>query len=246
MGQILAPVRPGDDVYMADICFPYDVLRTLEACRKVTILDHHVTAEPIMAQARDTLGMETHYDVQRSGAVITWDFFHPDTPAPMLLRHVQDRDLWQFKLENTKPVMEALGAHGDDFEVWHRYATHEDDYRTLISEGTLLLRSKMATVNHLLNNARFVVVAGFKVPAVNTPIYNSDIANLLLERFPDAPFAACYHDAEGIRRWSLRSRKNGTKVSQIASLFGGGGHDQASGFAHPLPPTEATPQPPPP
>lgn len=46
------------------------------------------------------------------------------------------------------------------------------------------------------------------------------------------PFAAAYWDeADGTRRWSLRSSEtDGVDVSEIAKLYGGGGHVHAAGF----------------
>ena len=55
----------------------------------------------------------------------------------------------------------------------------------------------------------------------------------MLQRYPDAPFVGAYYeDADGVRRWSLRSRKS-FDVSDVAKKLGGGGHPQASGFREP-------------
>ena len=42
--------------------------------------------------------------------------------------------------------------------------------------------------------------------------------------------AACYCDTPEGRTFSLRSREDGLDVSEIATLFGGGGHRNAAGF----------------
>lgn len=47
-------------------------------------------------------------------------------------------------------------------------------------------------------------------------------------------FAACYWDTPDGRVFSLRSTDDGMDVSEIAKVFGGGGHEHASGFKVPL------------
>jgi len=58
----------------------------------------------------------------------------------------------------------------------------------------------------------------------------SDAGHLLAENFP---FAGCYWDTPSGRVFSLRSRDDGMNVSKIAELYGGGGHEHASGFTIP-------------
>lgn len=58
----------------------------------------------------------------------------------------------------------------------------------------------------------------------------SDAGHLMAQ---DAPFAACYWDTPKGRDYSLRSRGDGADVSEIASLYGGGGHRDAAGFSVP-------------
>lgn len=95
------------------------------------------------------------------------------------------------------------------------------------------------------------------VPVANLPYtLTSDVGHLLCERSwygltPDGelayveenglreyggfshPFGACYWDKPDGRCFSLRSRDGGTDVGEIAKLYGGGGHANASGFTVP-------------
>ena len=80
------------------------------------------------------------------------------------------------------------------------------------------------------------------MPAVNSPILNSEIGEALLERFPEAPFVAIYSNAgDGEQRWSLRSRASEFDVSQLASQMGGGGHQPAAGFIQRFEPIRVSP-----
>ncbi len=73
-------------------------------------------------------------------------------------------------------------------------------------------------------------IAGYTVPIVNAPSsIGSELLNQLSAGFP---FAAAYEDKPGHRSWQLRSGGDkAVDVSEIAALFGGGGHQRASGFS---------------
>jgi hypothetical protein len=85
--------------------------------------------------------------------------------------------------------------------------------------------------------ARFEMIAGYHVPTINLPYMNcSEHVGALAEEYPDATFAAGYfRRADGRWQFSLRSRA-GFDVSEVARVFGGGGHSGAAGFdVHRLP-----------
>ena len=84
---------------------------------------------------------------------------------------------------------------------------------------------------NLVGMAQEQELAGYRVPVVNTSLLGSETCEALLERHPEAEFAATYWERDGRRHWSLRSRANGDfDVSQIAPKLGGGGHPHAGGF----------------
>ena len=73
------------------------------------------------------------------------------------------------------------------------------------------------------------VIAGYDVPVLNVPyFYSSDAGHIL---GVNEPFAACYWDTAKGRTYSLRSSEEGIDVSEIAKMFGGGGHEHAAGFS---------------
>lgn len=51
------------------------------------------------------------FDMDRSGAGITWDFFHPGKARPALIDHVEDRDLWRFALHGTREIQSAVFSY---------------------------------------------------------------------------------------------------------------------------------------
>jgi hypothetical protein len=219
------PDLPSDaSVLMLDIAYPRDVTVALrDRVRELVILDHHKSA-------REELGdLEfAHFDMNRSGAMLGWEYCHPDREPPALIRYVQDRDLWRFELPNSREVTSALSSYPLDFATWS--SLNVDD---LAREGTAILRFRDETVQTMVGFARWGEIDGYRVPVVNATAHWSDVGEALLQRFPEAPFVGVYfEDDEGARRWSLRSRAD-FDVSELAKRLGGGGHPQASGFREP-------------
>ena len=73
-----------------------------------------------------------------------------------------------------------------------------------------------------------VSVAGHTVPAVHSPVLASQIGERLAA---DHPFGVIWHQKDGRRYFSLRSKAGGISVSDIAAQYGGGGHTHAAGFS---------------
>lgn len=238
-----APDVEGRDVIIVDFSYPYELLVLLgHQARSILIIDHHKTAaealerlQPAPAKftewANSTQRVGTVFDMHRSGAGMTWDFFFPDAPRPPLINHIEDRDLWQFKLEGTKDVMAAVFSHPQDFATWDLLmADHIDALR---QDGHAIERKQQKDVADLVaSNSRFMVIGGITAPTINLPhTMASDAGNQLSQ---GQPFAAIYWDTAEGRQFSLRSSDDGEDVSAIAKQYGGGGHRNAAGFKVPF------------
>ena len=76
----------------------------------------------------------TVFDLQRSGAGMAWDFFHPGAQRPALIDHIEDRDLWRFALSKTREIQAAVFSYPYDFAVWDDLMSADLD--RLASEST--------------------------------------------------------------------------------------------------------------
>ncbi len=215
------PIPAGSDVYILDFAYPR---AEIEAMRKrassLRVIDHHRTAE------EELRGLDyAIFDNQKSGAVLSWEFFHPGQPVPEILQYVMDRDLWLHQLPRSREVFAGLSSYPMDFAVWSAL-----DPATLAEEGTILLRYQRELVALVCSSVRMETLAGYRVPVVNAPLLGSEVGEEMLKRYPDAPFVALYFDrGDGKRQWSLRSRED-FDVAVVARAFQNGGHRQAAGF----------------
>lgn len=245
-------------VYILDFSYKREVIaKMLTEAATFLLLDHHKSAmldlmglddasklNQIHTQERDNStrtpefwisdGGRIVFDMNKSGAGMAWDYFSHGAPRPPIIDHIEDRDLWKFKLDGTREIQAALFSYPYDFEVWDSLLT-APAYE-LKKEGGAIERKHFKDIKELLLvSTREMNIAGYKVPVANLPYtMSSDACHILMEHYPEAPFAACYFDAADERRFSLRSEEGRVDVSQVAVAYGGGGHRNAAGFSQSL------------
>lgn len=250
----------GKNILIADFSYKPDVLADFvrRGAKSIVMLDHHKTAEADLKDfkvemcggakfcASDMEGMfrdmaeldrppiVARFDMQRSGASLTWEFCFPDEPMPNLIAAIEDRDLWRFALPATRAISLLLRSYPYDFEVWG----------DLIAKGAISAAERGLEIERFYDQkiAEIIPTATLKdigkwkgVPTAYAPYaFASDVAHELLKAHPMAPFAAVVVDAYGGRTYSLRSEDARQDVSEVAKQFGGGGHRNAAGFRMPL------------
>lgn len=230
-GDALPEMEAGSKVFILDFSYPRDALESLADRCNVRVLDHHKTAQEDL----DDLPF-AEFDMERSGAGMTWDHFNPGEPRPPLIKYIEDRDLWRFAYPETKQVSSGLRSHPMDFKVWDELAFDTDWLR---QEGVIIERYIERLVENLAEDARIETWPEGPVFVVNAPgQLTSELADWMLsmEAFQGDQvwFVAAYKDMADRRLWSLRS-KGDFDVGAVAKRRGGGGHRNASGFREDLP-----------
>ena len=241
------------NIYVLDFSFPRDVMDLLfSRAKRVEWYDHHKSAFEMWCGVYEH-GMEfyevvdgKHYialDDKRSGAMLAWHNFHPGTEVPMLIRHIDDYDRWQFKMRGTKEIARAIRSYQPwSFDQWEGLLLDEH-YGSMCTEGGAVLRAHNQNVQSAAKQARPCAIRWFDGevdghPAVNVfsglaanaPAFlASDLGHELANK--SGTFGLVWSMAgDGQVHCSLRS--NGEyDVSAIAKAFGGGGHRNAAGFS---------------
>lgn len=237
----------GRDVLFVDFSYKRPVLEEIvKVCRSLLILDHHVTARDDLAFLDAALptweehvanpGVRALFDMNRSGAMITFDYLlrTSDRGIPLGLLHnmvefmerIQDRDLWKNTIQDNNEFIIALRSYPHTVEAWIPLVKR--GVQALVSEGYPIQRYYRQRVEEFKANAMFQELDGHRVPVVNCPFFAaSEVAGELAEGHP---FAAGFYHTGTKWTFSLRSRGD-FNVSELAKKFGGGGHAQAAGFA---------------
>ena len=249
----------GKQVLFADFSLKKPELDKLvnEYGAEVVILDHHESAEKELADFTvplnvrpegfvghsDSKGCAAWFDMDRSGASMTWDWCHPGMRRPAIVNFVEARDIWKPERmgEHQKlvmPISAYLRMHNKTISNWDEL---EPKLEFKLAEVAPVARSiwqyHMALVKEVASKAEWEEIGGHRVPSVNC-IYElgSDVAGALLEQYPEAPFVAYYvvstnkQTGKLTKFYGLRSEHHRENVSEIAAVLGGGGHRNASGF----------------
>lgn len=227
------------DVYILDFSWGRVPLSLIcKTANKVLVLDHHKTAAEALCNWEDQPeNLEIVFDMERSGCGITWDYFACLTNElrPVFLNYIEDRDLWKFKLEESKAVNALIAVSAHTFEAYDclRWAL-DKNLSDVRFAGRSLNKWHDKISSEISLDARPITISNGLGESWNglasncTPQFSSEVGNLLAHR--SGTFGATYHSQkDGLVKWSIRSIGD-YDVSAIAKLFGGGGHRNAAGF----------------
>lgn len=220
----LPEIPDGSEVWIVDFSYPRTVLQDLLHGCDLMVIDHHKTAMQELSTFSRAI-----FDMDKCGAVLTWETLFPFEEVPEVLLYVQDRDLWQHKKPFTHQVYNAMREVCKDinacnvlYECWNLTA--------LVQAGQPLFEERQAEVRAKALSHAWAKIGGYVIPVAEAHRYYSDVANLLCHLYPEYPFAACHRFQDGKKKWDLRSVGE-FDVSAIAKQYGGGGHLNASGFS---------------
>jgi oligoribonuclease NrnB/cAMP/cGMP phosphodiesterase (DHH superfamily) len=226
-----APDATGADVFILDLSFPPAQMERLGSqARSLTLLDHHLTAQRSLSSFKPLCCGKIHFDLNRCGAVLAWEHFHPTRPLPRLFACIQARDLWRWDQPRAPELLAWLDTQPKNFERWMEILAMTDaelDERADL--GAALLAQRAQFCASIAAEPIAVVVAGASGLMVNaSPEFRSDVGSLLATR--SGSFGLLWRVAsDGMVHCSLRSVAP-FDVERIATLFGGGGHPTAASF----------------
>lgn len=226
----------GRNVIMVDYSMPrQELLAIKQEAVGLVVLDHHKTAE------QDLQGLDfCWFSSNKSGAVLAlsavWHLLPTTVPLAqltLLTRYVQDQDLWHWELADSRIVSAALllWPRGD-FGLWaHRLSEAGVDvlHQHWVTEGTVVLARDKILLDYLKTQARMRIFAGQDAIEINSPVLASELGEILNDR---APVVIIWHQrADGMYQYSLRTQRPEVDVSEMARVYGGGGHRAAAGFS---------------
>ena len=232
---IMHPAQYGDEppwslltdktnLFILDFSYPRDMLLSIQGkVKNIKVLDHHKTAEA------DLVGLDfCEFDMTRSGAGLAWDFFHHGDHRPWIVDYVEDRDLWQWKLNNSKAVNAYIGTVTKTLNDWDVLSAQL--LKSVCRNGEAILAYINQYVDEVCESlAREVEFESYAAILINAPFKGiSEVLNHLTEKYLVA--IGWWQRKDGQFQYGLRSPKDGPDVSEIAKKYGGGGHQHASGF----------------
>jgi uncharacterized protein len=224
------PALGGRAVYILDFSFPPDILRCIaDRAAKLVLLDHHKSAAEKLTGFACHCGV-VHFDMNKSGARLAWEFFQAAKPLPDLLRFVEDRDIWVWQYPESAGFLAALDMEAFDFARWAEIASFSPDQLTnFMARGQAMDEKFRKLAFDIADGAQPITFNGQRGLMVNAPgVFHSLVGNTLSEK--SGTFALMWvAGKDGVIKVGLRSQR-GFDCIALAESMGGGGHAQACGF----------------
>jgi uncharacterized protein len=219
----------GAQLYFIDFTYPQEIMDGFIAkAASVTVLDHHQGVEDIILRMP-----EYRYDVNHSGAYIAWEYFHPGTQVPRLLKYIEQGDLYRADLPHTEEILSYIYTRPQAFAEWSALDEGLAEPRSLkqiIEIGKAYAEHKSTIVEQIVRQAELVTFEGHTCYLGScSKQFTSPVGHELAEQLPPIALVASVH-AWGLRV-SLRRSDDSIDLAALARRYGGNGHPFAAAFS---------------
>ncbi|MFA6608817.1 MAG: DHHA1 domain-containing protein [Candidatus Paceibacterota bacterium] len=220
----------GKEVYVLDYSFSKEEMLACESvARSFVVIDHHVSAKSDVESLKNYV-----FDLNHSGAYLSWEYFHPTEKMPRCIEYISDADIWTHSLPDWQEIESYIYRNEEDhftFNYFDKLVSElesEEGYAKAKEIGSILLSSHKQSVNMYAEMAELIEFEGHTIYAINAPReVRSELGHVLALKTDS--FSLIFNYEKGKWKCSLRSVKD-FDVSAIAQKYGGGGHKNASGF----------------
>jgi len=236
--------------------FSLDKKQIIEASKvfeKIMIIDHHKTSQEDLSdqEVLDIENLELIFDMSKSGALLTWEYVNKITPIDedipfIFVQYIQDRDLWQWKLKDSKEFSEGLRMEIDrrkkkiELNILNQEEREIQAFldvcfyplEDIIGTGKILIEKTDMMVDAKTNEKKLFPVwfGDIEVLMLNATENISEIGNAICLKY-NKPACMYFITETGRVVFSLRSTDDLPDASKIAKAYGGGGHRNACGFS---------------
>lgn len=243
-----------DKVYIVDFSYDRQTLdRIYEKAGFLKVLDHHATAEEQLGGAPYAF-----FDKTKSGALLAWEYFYPQSSPPLACLLVNDYDMWAWKYPDTGAFDAWL--HFDhvkqNWTKWHLLSSNADvmqhaiktgktieAYNESVMEGIVSARSNFS-FGDVGEESPIGSVATSSSPSSEKigryaahnglGILHSQLGSFVCKKF-EVDLSIGYRIRRGFVVFNLRSVNEELGLAKkVAQRNGGGGHRCAASFTLPL------------
>lgn len=222
------------NVVIADFSFGREELLAInEVANSLQVLDHHKSVEQDLADLEFC-----HFDMKKCGSMLLWDYLNPNQPSPKFLQHIQDRDIWEWKLPDSREFLEGLDMSNWTLEDWVEAIGNPnfEKLNQLSQNGKIAIQYKKMILEKTMYNAFETNIElnndeTITVWAVNSAVLASDLGHLLAKLPNNKSRIGVVFSLEKEGHWKFGLRSiDDVDTIRIAKYFGGGGHTNASAF----------------
>lgn len=262
--DIIPPQISNKNVLIIDVAYKRKTLEgIINEAKYVTHIDHHITIRNDVIDLSKLYEnkFQSVYDVNESGASLTWLFFknkleYFSENIPKFIKYIRDNDIGTWKFKNTMPFITSLRVHykldstSDNIKKWDKLF-EKDEVKHLIKKGNMYMiyekyllqqNFRRYTIEKfpsklIYNNYKsfFKNPGQYKVAVINSSgCPSTSILGKKIVDEVDCDFCIIWSLHLKKKEFILSFRSRKTNVGNIAHIFGGGGHEFASACSIPL------------
>lgn len=244
-----------ENVLIVDFSFDYETMKRIieETKGNVLIIDHHATSAESLKEIADEY---KQFDNSFCGAVLTWRYFFPKSEIPELLEYIQDYDLWKTESKRKWKEMNFLISYLLSEEekkidlmesLLDETITHPEKIVKMVKRGIVYKDYVDSIVGKQINSVMLLAMddpvekqnkilrlQSILVAVVNATNFINELSDRILQTTPQVDAVITYRstiDGTGRNKFICSVRSTTYPAHLFAKQFGGGGHQQASGFS---------------
>lgn len=220
------------NVYIVDFSYKKEILLQMsKQVDKIILLDHHETAIKDLENFIPPKNIEIILDINKAGCQIVWDYFSKQKERPWFIDYIADRDLWKFKLENSKEINAAIAEEGYLRSIQKLNELLLKKANDLVEIGKQFCKFRDSIIGNLCSKSVKTKFKGYNCYAVNSNIFISELGDYLNKSKYDCDIAIIYRYNLKDKLWEYSFRSNKVNLSELLKPLGGGGHSQAGGLS---------------
>lgn len=234
----------GKNVAIVDFAYSPDIILKIKSvCESFILLDHHKSNQLSLLSEPNC-----YFTMEHSGAYLAWAYMvtgkplmEPEVEAPKVIQYIQDRDIWTFKLPDSRAIGLAMGMTtcGQLVNMDTIDATEEQSIPTLANIGKHYLKYQESMIERsLMYSSSICTFVGLTAVIINTSLSPSETGELLLasDRYSHCRLAIVWKWVPKNRIYKFHLRKRSTDMDIdlgfiSKTYWGGGGHQDSAGFS---------------
>jgi len=225
-----------DEIVICDVSFPMEYMFELNEKKKLTWIDHHVSAITKYDEFMATGKYKEIAGLRRSGTaaiMLAWEYYHEGEEAPEAVKLLGLNDIFDLRDKRVRPfeyAVQAMGVNRPEDKIWDKLLAPDFNVDEAVKNGEAILSFIKMRNFRLARGMSFEThLDGYRCICANMARGYSEFFDSLDNIRKYDVMVTFYMNKQ--QKWNLSfySTKKNVDCSKLAAQFGGGGHAGAAG-----------------
>ena len=225
----LGNIRGDERVAVVDFSFSRDEMVALNAKANLFWCDHHKSA----LEKMEGVVVPGLQEIGKAGCELTWGYLHKNEPVPTAVYLLGRYDVWDHEDLDVLPFKYGMRMNENtlpESSIWEACFYDNDFILNTLDRGHTILDYELKQNALIAKGMSFeTTFKGLRAICINKPFPNSKVFDSVWDESKH-DIMIIFGYKPGSFKYNLYSTKDNVDCSEIAKLFGGGGHKGAAGF----------------